>query len=403
MTRKLPGRIRSSLQAIRTAWAIIGMTFLLLLLFEGGLRLTFWLKDLRGAPTTPDPRVLEQGYENEGWAVDHFRELERLEDRWEPFVYFRQRPFQGKTINVDTEGHRATWAASAKLPDGNQPIKLLFLGGSSLWGFGARDDHTIPSYVAKDLDRRGIAVQIRNQAEIGYVNAQELIALIRDLQANERPDYVIFYDGVNDTTSALLEGTAGVSTNESNRRKEFNILQSPGRLLGQAASHFLKNSAAFRFAQSIRRRSGSGIATAFPNPSANDLNKLADDVVSRYQANLEMVQRLGKVYGFRPLFFWQPTVFDKAKRTPYEGEEKTKFAWTEPIFEAVYRKIRDSAGLKKNPAFHDLSGIFADRAELVFIDYCHTTEAANEKIARAIVDYLAKGIAEGSSERKSSK
>ena len=39
------------------------------------------------------------------------------------------------------------------------------------------------------------------------------------------------------------------------------------------------------------------------------------------------------------------------------------------------------AELKADPAFHDLSGIFADEKKLVFIDYCHTTESANARIA----------------------
>ena len=37
-----------------------------------------------------------------------------------------------------------------------------------------------------------------------------------------------------------------------------------------------------------------------------------------------------------------------------------------------------------NFAIHDLSEIFANTRELVFIDYCHTTESANARIASAI-------------------
>jgi hypothetical protein len=42
--------------------------------------------------------------------------------------------------------------------------------------------------------------------------------------------------------------------------------------------------------------------------------------------------------------------------------------------------------LRNNPAFHDLSRIFADTKGLVFIDYCHTTEAANAQIAARMAD-----------------
>jgi lysophospholipase L1-like esterase len=395
--RKVLSRLRSTIPVIRTTWAIVGLTLIVLGLSEGGLRLVFWLKDLRGVPSLPDRRVLERGYHNEAWAIDHFRELASLADRGQPVLYVRQQPFTGQTIHTDSDGCRATWTARvpAPSPPGPKPIKITFLGGSSLWGFGARDDHTIPSHVAKELDRRGVAAEVRNLAEIGYVNSQELIALIGDLQGGRRPDYVIFYDGVNDTTSALLEGTAGVSTNESNRRHEFNILHSPGRLIGNFLALNIKESALLRLAQSIRRRLGSRITKAYPNPSPDEQSTLAGDVVMRYQANINLVQQLGRAYGFRPLFFWQPTVFNKPKRLPFEVEEKEKFAWSESMFETVYGQIRDEAGLKLDPTFHDLSGIFADESDLVFIDYCHTTESANARIASAIAEALARAMNEG--------
>ena len=78
------------------------------------------------------------------------------------------------------------------------------LGGSSLWGFGARDDQTIPSLLARKLLERGISVEVKSLSELGYVSTQEVIGLFRELQEGYRPDVVIFYDGVNDTTSAVL-------------------------------------------------------------------------------------------------------------------------------------------------------------------------------------------------------
>ena len=64
---------------------------------------------------------------------------------------------------------------------------------------------------------------------------------------------VIFYDGVNDTTSAFLEGEAGVTTNEVNRRVEFNLRQSPGRLATGLAARLIQDSGSNRFAQMIGR------------------------------------------------------------------------------------------------------------------------------------------------------
>ena len=163
-------------------------------------------------------------------------------------------PFSGQTISIDQDGLRRTWQAPLPRPVGTEPktFKVLMLGGSSLWGFGARDDHTIPSLVARKLHERGCRVEVRNLAEIGYVSTQEVVALVRELQSGYRPDLVIFYDGVNDTTSALLEGEAGVTTNERNRRAEFNIRQSPARLGAAMIAKLVEDSASYRFAAGDR-------------------------------------------------------------------------------------------------------------------------------------------------------
>ena len=72
-----------------------------------------------------------------GDALSRARERSRIS--WQPYVYFRQRPFRGETITIDAEGLRSTWHRAEVHPvekDAKPPIKILMLGGSSLWGFG---------------------------------------------------------------------------------------------------------------------------------------------------------------------------------------------------------------------------------------------------------------------------
>jgi lysophospholipase L1-like esterase len=395
-------RLKRSLHGLQTAWSLFGVTLLLIVLLEAVLRGAFWIKDLRGLEPTPDRRVLAEGYDGATWPVTHYRELAAISDAWQPYVYFRQRPFRGETITIDAEGLRATWhpAASQGGTTGTRPpVKILMLGGSSLWGFGARDDDTIPSLIARGLHERGIRAEIRNLAEIGYVSTQETIALMRELQAGYRPDLVLFYDGVNDTTSALLEGKPTLSTNEINRVREFNLLQSPGRLAAALVGNLVKNSSTFRLAQSLGRRLGRGPAVAYPSPSGNDLNGLAEGVLKGYLGNIRIVEALGRQYGFRAMLVWQPVIFSKPRRVPFEEEEAEKYGWTRAIFEEVLRRVAENTELKADPAFHDLSGIFADSDALVFIDFCHTTEKGNARIAEVILSRLPElsGTARGAS------
>jgi lysophospholipase L1-like esterase len=384
-------RIKRVLVFLRTSWSIVGITLVVLCVTESSFRLIFALKDRWSAATRPDRRVLVDGYGGETWPVQHYRELESLQERWEPYVYFRPKPFRGQTVTIGDDGLRATWKAPSPTPGGPdpKPVKILMLGGSSLWGFGARDDQTIPSLMARDLNRRKCDVQVRNLAAIGYVNTQEVVALVRELQSGYRPDLVIFYDGVNDTTSALLEGEAGLTTNESNRRREFNLLQSPSRLVGSLLSNLIKESGSYRFALSVRTRLSGGNAKSGRALDDAMRDRLAREVVLRFQSNIEIVERLGREFQFRSLFFWQPVIFTKPALVPFEREEAERYAWTEPMFREVLRQVRESADLRSDPAFHDLSRVFDDSSGLVFIDYCHTTESANARIATAIAEKVA--------------
>src|SRR3954451_8179244 len=100
-------------------------------------------------------------------------------------------------------------------------------GGSTLCGIGARDHYTIPSFLSKMLTQAfPERIRVTNYGTTGFVNTQEMILLIRELQRGCRPQIVIFYDGYNDTFSAFQNRIAGIPLNEDNRVAEFNILQS---------------------------------------------------------------------------------------------------------------------------------------------------------------------------------
>jgi len=383
-------RLKRSVHFLQAGWSILGITIGLLFVTEAGFRLAFAFKDWLVREARPDRRILSDGYGGATWPIQHYRELELIEDRWQPYVYFRQKPFRGETITVGPDGLRATWQPPPAHQDGSSSahpqIELLMLGGSSLWGFGARDDQSVPSLVARGLYERGWRADLKNLAEVGYVSTQEVVALMRELQAGYRPDVVVFYDGVNDTTSALLEGAAGLSTNEIHRRTEFNLLQSPLRLAGALSARLLTESGVYRFAQTVRRRLGGASKVSQPARSPQAIRELSGAVVNCYEANVALVEAIGRSRGFRSLFYWQPDVFTKATAVPVEQEEAARYAWAEPMFRDVHTAISASNTLRSNRAFRDLSGIFGESRNLVFIDYCHTTESANRQIAGVIVE-----------------
>ena len=161
-------------------------------------------------------------YDDRSWLMTGFHELQGPAGlRWEPFTYWRYKPFSGRYVNLGTNGLRHTWNTPAA-----EPVEIWVFGGSTTWGTGARDDYTIPSALSKMLAQAFPArVHITNYGTTGYVNTQEMIFLFRELQQGRRPNIAIFYDGINDTYTAFQNRVAGVSSNEYNRVEEFNILR----------------------------------------------------------------------------------------------------------------------------------------------------------------------------------
>ena len=269
--------------------------------------------------------------------------------------------------------------------------RFSFLAARPRGESGARDDSTIPSFLARKLRERGIEVKVTNFGESGYVSTQEVIALIRQLQKGNIPDLVIFYDGVNDVYSAYQQQSAGLPQNEFHRAREFNLTQ-PGSY-GALRTVFLRRTidrlATVRVARGLLNRLGTGVQTdavaAYWRATDNSVagkEGLLREVLSVYEGNMRMVRVLGQAYGFETLFYWQPTVFDKEHLTAYEKVQRDSVVGLQPFCQAVRGLVcRGNILADHEGAFHDLSSIFAEVRQPVFIDWCHVSEWGNELVA----------------------
>jgi lysophospholipase L1-like esterase len=315
---------------IRDVWIIAGITLFMFVVLESALSLAFIIKDRLNdsEQSLPDRRVIADAYGNASWVNDYFKEFRSTsEARWTPYVYWRRPPFNGQYIHVDAGGIRRTVHLGSRHAQGSGTVRIAMFGGSTLWGTGARDAFTIPSLLAAELQKHGVATEITNYGESGYVSTQEVILLMTVLQKGDIPQLVIFYDGVNDTYSAYQERAAGFPQNESNRAQEFNLSKS--NRLGSRLRMDLRDGAAMlsttRFLNGVLKRTGIqwGERTTV-NPGNFGRNAIADDdslahaVIDVYQANIGLVTALSRHYDFDFLFYWQPTIFQKAHPTKYE-------------------------------------------------------------------------------------
>lgn len=373
--------IRRVVGGAKRLWLSFGLALILLFAVEVCSAIALSIID---GSSPADPRQAAEAFRDASWATEYFRELRAADQvTWQSYVYWRRRPFAGQFINIDANGRRQTYRPAGVA--GGKPLKVFVFGGSTVWGTGARDDFTIPSALARHLAAgMSVEVDVTNFGESGYVSTQEVFALERELQRGARPDVVVFYDGVNDTFSALQARVAGLPENETNRIAEFNLLQTSrrGELIAEWLARTVRESATVRLTSRVIRKL---TAAASVSPTAVPIDeRLADDVVSVYATNVAIVEGLGERYGFAPLFYWQPVVFSKDRLTPYERGQADALSYAASSYNAVYARMGTHASLANFTRFHDLSTIFRGDERPMFIDFAHLSEVGNDIIAARV-------------------
>ena len=133
------------------------------------------------------------------WARGYWDEFRALDYEFHPFVLSRVAPADGPHITVDGPVRRSYEAPAAA---GRRP-EVWFLGGSALWGEGQRDEHTIPSEVARRAEAAGTPIRAVNLGQPGYTSWQSALLLEQQLAVRPAPDLVVLYDGADDVAVQL--------------------------------------------------------------------------------------------------------------------------------------------------------------------------------------------------------
>jgi lysophospholipase L1-like esterase len=386
---------REVIRFILALWHVVGLLLVAVLANEIGIdawrRLSRRLRYRRA--TRPERSALADAYADADWAVAYFDEFRRaVRVDWRPYVEWWQRPFRGAYVTIDERGLRPTPGEHAADPE---TIRILCFGGSTMMGMGARDDHTIPALLARRLGELGHRAAVINYGQLGHNTTQAVITLQQLLKAGECIDIAVFYDGVNEMACAEQTGRAGGLFNEERRRAEFNLLHVDRRRdLAAAALVALIP----RTLRRLRRLTGLGMHGPMPAAEVDlsrvDMPRLARAVLETYTANLRLVRLLAAQFGFCPIFFWQPVIATKRAKTVDEERWENDYTQDPTARRALYKAIvaerRGAPDLADAADAVDLSALFDDRAEPVYIDLYHLSEAGNAAVAEAMLPYIAR-------------
>lgn len=352
--------------------ALIGVgTLLALLFFDIVAGAALWGLNL----DTPTAASLDY-YQAQEWGETYWREYRALERagarRYEPFSIWRFREYSSETVNVDADGLRRIPGADCD----DDFLTVLVFGGSTTWGTASPDWGTIPAYLVTEWRaRRRSPVCVVSFAQGGHVSTQELIELVRALEAGVRPDLVIFYDGINDTVAAAESGRAGVHQALRQIRDRFEHNESPlGRLV--------KESNLGELVDRLRRR----LYGKPRYPDDFDVERLGSAVVEHYLAHAEVVRALGRSYGFEAALFWQPVLsVGDVTRSPRERRmRETMDPSLRRLYDKTWSAMQEAA--PHHPGVFYIADVLDRTEDEVYTDRHHVTPLANRVIAGRIAE-----------------
>src|SRR5690606_2180612 len=110
-------------------------------------------------------------------AKEIFIDYNRVQHQYEPFTGWKTLPYAGRTLHINELGIRTHTPPQP----GIEKKSVYFFGGSTMWGEGSDDQHTIPALVNEVKPE----YEIQNHAQLAYASRQELDALITLYSKNQ--------------------------------------------------------------------------------------------------------------------------------------------------------------------------------------------------------------------------
>lgn len=354
---------------------MVGISLVFLVLVELLFQSVTWL---RPESNLAHGRTDADGYRNAPWVSSYWNEFTQATRNCDARIFGTQIcEYNGEHIHVSVDGIRRTWSKDEGTGGSNR-ITIWMFGGSTMWGMGARDDFTLPSCVARQLDAAGYPVEVKNYGQLGYTTGQETAELLLQLQRQQPPNIVVFYDGVNDAFYAYDHGFAGAS----------NITGTETRSVVQGIKTIALKSQFVRSICALRKPDSR--SCQIPQDGWLNDGVLERQVVERYKQNLRTIEALAQIHGFQSRFYWQPVAFTKTNLTPYEQGQLEVAAerWgpeLRPFYLSAYSILRSDEELSRMSTYRDLSRIFDDEDAPFYVDFNHLSEDGNKRIASEIV------------------
>lgn len=274
---------------------------------------------------------------------------------------------------------------------------IFIVGGSTVEGRGASSNATtIAAYLEKLLNQQSGKTRFRvvNAAVCGFMSYEELSFIDGKILQNFQPQMIIALDGRNDAQYAVShrEWKLNWMPYYDQLTVDVNKNMEPG--LGIMVDLVKRYSIIAAVFGKIREKIVHLNKNDFSQETIPSDERIAA-AAKAYVVNHQVIHERLNLYGIKYYFFLQPTLatFLKHSISPVEANVMREwgsqyknsdiyFVGLEKYYQAVIKRAENLA------FFDDLSTLFLDRDEKVYVDICHYSDIGNYIIAQALARKL---------------
>jgi hypothetical protein len=272
---------------------------------------------------------------DEPWADEYWAEFADLDYEFVPYLLSRVGDVDGDTIS-SADGVRHSFEAP-----GEATTDVWVLGGAAAWGQGQRDEHTIPSELARLADADGRPIRVRNLAQPGYTSWQSALLFEEQLAMRPAPDLVVVYDGADDVAVQVERPSESASHyNSADIARTLTGRESTSEEVDDLWEEYRETSVLTRLAEGI-----GGIFGIQPAAAAEDLE---GRVRRLHGESLDLIGDLARAHDVDTLFVWQA-----ASGVPRDGGAYRDLA-------ASDTSAVDLSGVLDDHEDHYLDGVLTD-------------------------------------------
>jgi lysophospholipase L1-like esterase len=302
------------------------------------------------------------------------------------------------SVATDENGYSITPSYSHVNPD----ITIIVTGGSTIFGVGSSDNSTtVPSILERLINQRlNIRAEVVNLALRGGQSFQEMLLVDRFLAENHA-DLVLPISGRNDASNAISDPTVegaflkkhvwenAVPLVRKAEREKFMIINLNSKLRSLSYTYDLLYRWFNGSSKSKKSRSSAESSTlSLRREAFTTFKKRAKITATHYAAT----DQISKMNGVNFVMILQPTLYYKNIWTEFEVRRMKrqhgsanlieKYRQNEHEFYDAFRKI------EKPFQFIDLSNIFLEYNETLYIDQCHYNDLGAEKLAEKVLESI---------------